>query len=121
MAAWEEHVLARRRTDQPEPLVRATPSPESFALCRAFGHSWRHRQPQRDVNSTLIIQLSQCPECTTLRTRYVTRSGTVRPARYEHPDGYATHGDDRKTLPEWRLVIVATLFEDEPKKVRKSA
>lgn len=83
-------------------------------MCRAFGHSWRHRQPQRDVNSTLIIQVSQCPECTTVRTRYVTNRGLVpKPPKYEHPDGYSTHGDDRKSLQQWRLVIVANLFDPD--------
>ena len=80
--------------------------------CRSLGHSWHHRPAQSDANSTLARLESQCTECTTLRTRFVTRRGLVygRP-RYEYPDGYKTRGEEKHTISEWRNMLVANLFE----------
>lgn len=92
-----------------------------FASCRSMGHEWTHRQAvgtddtadgfKRPFGaSTGMVGLpSHCQTCGTHRMRWVTRSGEVV-TRYEHPDGYSRHGDDRLRPQEWRSMYVETLF-----------
>lgn len=94
-----------------------------FAECRAMGHSWRHRPPigiddRADkhrrpfgMETGMVGFVSHCGTCTTDRVRWITRSGETI-VRYEHPDGYSQHGDDRQTAGEWRRSYVSSVFED---------
>jgi hypothetical protein len=94
---------------------------QRFAECRAMGHTWRHRPPIGIDDATgyrrpfglstgMVGFPSHCPTCTTTRLRWVTRSGEVV-TRYEHPDGYSRHGDDRLTSGEWRRSYVSSIFD----------
>ncbi len=100
----------------------ATGRPPEFAECRSMGHTWRHHKPigiddrthhRRPFGmSTGMVGLpSRCSTCGTERVRWVTRSGEVV-TRYEHPDGYSRHGDERLTSAEWRRSYVGAIFAD---------
>lgn len=87
-----------------------------------MGHSWKHRAPigiddeipglRRPFGSStgMVGFRSHCTCCTTDRIRWVTRSGEVI-TRYEHPEGYSRHGDDRLTSSEWRRSYVSHVFD----------
>lgn len=93
-----------------------------FEECRAMGHAWRHRPPigTDDTNdsyrrpfgmSTGMVGFpSHCNTCGADRIRWITRSGEVV-VRYEHPDGYSRHGDDRLSSGEWRRSYVGHVFD----------
>lgn len=101
------------------------PQEARFAACRSMGHEWHH-QPPIGVDdsesagwskpfggtSSAVGLGSVCSMCGTERLRWVLRSGEYLPWRYRHPDGYATHGDERMTLSEWRTTHISTLFPD---------
>ena len=101
------------------------PQEARFAACRSMGHEWHH-QPALGIDdsaaegwskpfggtSSAVGLGSVCSMCGTERLRWVLRSGEYLPWRYRHPDGYATHGDDRMTLSEWRQTHITTLFPD---------
>jgi hypothetical protein len=104
-----------RKTTVPAPLVSPVVDPHRFAQCRAMGHEWRHKGPvgkddKRPFNMYEAAGLvSICPDCKTRRVKWITRSGEVI-TRYEYPDGYSLHGEDRLTTKEWRSSFVVTLF-----------
>lgn len=88
-----------------------------------MGHSWKHRKPV-GVDDTLdgfrrpfgmstgmVGFVSVCGVCGTARVRWVTRSGEVV-TRYDHPDGYSRHGDERLSASEWRRSYVGSVFAD---------
>lgn len=112
---------ALRKTTKKNSLLHAVPAQSAgYAQCRSLGHEWRHKGPMErsgklrapySVDSGSIPLVSQCSDCKTWRTKWITRSGEVL-SRYEYPDGYATHGDDRRTSREWRASFVATLFDN---------
>jgi hypothetical protein len=54
---------------------------------------------------------SQCADCKTSRVKWVTRSGEVH-TRYEYPDGYSLHGDDRMSPQQWRSSFVTKVFDE---------
>jgi len=54
---------------------------------------------------------SQCADCKTDRVKWVTRSGEVH-TRYEYPDGYSMHGEDRLSPKEWRHNFVVRIFDE---------
>jgi hypothetical protein len=115
----------RRSVRMTNSLIRpvATDSAARFAQCRSMGHEWHHRGPVgSDDRSTgfrapfggqygMIGLPSQCSVCGTERMRWVGRSGESM-VRYEHPDGYSQHGDEKRTASEWRRTFVAAVFED---------
>jgi hypothetical protein len=116
---------ARRKTRRTNTLIRpvATDSSARFAQCRSMGHSWRHHKAigSDDPSGTfrapfggltgMIGLPSDCSVCGTERMRWVTRSGESI-VRYEHPDGYSQHGEERQTASEWRRTFVSAVFDD---------
>lgn len=88
-----------------------------YAQCRSMGHEWRHkgtvgkddRRPFNMYDSVGMV--SQCSDCKTRRVKWITRSGEVI-TRYEHPDGYSLHGDDKLTTREWRSTFVIGFFQE---------
>ena len=97
--------------------------PERFAECRSMGHEWNHLPAigSDDPQSTWSVPFggsygmiglpSTCRNCKTRRMRWVTRSGESL-MRYLHPEGYETHGEERKSATEWRRTFVATIFDE---------
>lgn len=99
-----------------------------FAVCRSLSHEWHHeRQPVgSDDYETLrekglpnapfggaygmVGFASTCRMCNTIRMRWISRSGESH-VRYEYPDGYARHGEERLTPTEWRSQFVASIFD----------
>lgn len=91
-----------------------------FAECRSLGHEWRkskpigsddaggHRRPFGFYTGSIGIP-STCANCGTSKVRWITRSGESQ-TRYEYPDGYSRHGDDRLSAQEWRHNYVETIF-----------
>jgi hypothetical protein len=86
-----------------------------------MGHTWRHRPPVGIDEATkyrrpfgmstgMVGFPSHCTCCGTDRMRWITRSG-MTVMRYDHPDGYERHGDDRLTAGEWRRSYVSQVFE----------
>lgn len=99
-------------------LVRPS-VPNLYAKCRSLGHEWHHeREPITDADTKRpfaarersVGYRSTCPDCTTERIKWITRSGAIE-NRYTYPDGYSLHGDDRLSAQEWRTQFVANLFE----------
>lgn len=97
---------------------------QRFAACRSMGHEWHHgralgidddhpagiRRPFG--RSTGMVGFpSTCSVCGMERVKWITRSGEVV-TRYEQPEGYARHGDERLTLGQWRSTFVASVFSD---------
>ena len=101
-------------------LVRPA-DPMAYAQCRSMGHEWRHRGTANEHDHApfsmfgAVGLVSQCSDCKTRRVKWVTRSGEVI-TRYEHPDGYSLHGDERMTTREWRSSFVTRYFEPEAKR-----
>lgn len=106
----------------PMPPTNQASGPERFAECRSMGHEWHHlpaigsddEQDQWSVpfgGSFGMIGLpSTCRNCKTRRMRWVSRSGESF-MRYLHPEGYETHGEERRSATEWRRHFVGTIFE----------
>ena len=107
MARTQSGIVAERRAD-----------PLRFAQCRSLGHEWRHKGVMQDNNKapmgvtfgTVGLQ-SQCADCKTWRVKWVTRSGEVH-TRYDYPDGYSLHGEDRMTSQQWRSSFVVRIFDE---------
>ena len=103
-------------------MPKAQVGPERFAECRSMGHEWHHLPAIGSDDESrwkapfggsfgMVGIPSQCRNCKSQRMRWISRSGESF-MRYDHPDGYSTHGDERKTAREWRGVFVATIFEE---------
>lgn len=111
-------------------MARATTEPQEmrFAACRSLSHEWHHdRQPigsddyetlrERGLPNApfggsfgMVGFVSTCTICKTVRMRWISRSGETH-MRYEHPDGYARHGENKLTPTEWRQAFVASIFD----------
>ena len=88
-----------------------------------MGHSWHHHAPVGTDDPTgrfrapfggtygMVGLPSTCTVCDTERMRWIARSGESF-VRYDHPDGYARHGDERLAPVEWRRTFVAAVFAD---------
>jgi hypothetical protein len=112
---------ARRGADDVVPMTPRRDLALRFEECRAMGHSWRHRPPigiddastyrrPFGLETGMVGFPSACPTCGTIRLRWITRSGEVV-VRYEHPDGYSRHGDERLSSGEWRRAYVGHIFD----------
>ena len=95
--------------------------PLRYKQCRALGHSWVHRDralsDEEDgfrrpigVEYGSVGLVSECSNCSTVRTKWISRSGAMWPAIYRYPQGYQTHGDDTMQPVEWRSAFVVTVF-----------
>jgi hypothetical protein len=83
-----------------------------FAACRALGHEWRHMGQVADSGyHGAIGYQSNCSHCGTVRTKWVTRSGELFSPRYQYPDGYSRHGEERLSTKAWRREWVVSLLE----------
>lgn len=107
MARQGNTLIAARRAD-----------PLRFAQCRSLGHEWRHKGTVHDENKAplgvsfgTVGLRSQCADCKTDRVKWVTRSGEVH-TRYDYPDGYSLHGDDRMSPQQWRSNFVERVFAE---------
>lgn len=106
----------------------------AFAECRSLGHEWHKGKPlgidethskfrrPYGLNEGMVGIPSHCPNCGTEKVRWITRSG-VSTTRYEYPDGYSRHGEERLSVQEWRHTYVETIFSqfETNRKVKKSA
>ena len=89
-----------------------------FAQCRSLGHEWRHKGVVTDnskapygVEFGTVGLRSQCADCKTDRVKWVTRSGLVH-TRYEYPEGYSQHGEERLSPQEWRTTFVVRIYDE---------
>ena len=95
------------------------PDPVIFAQCRSLGHEWRHKGRVQDnsrapmgIEFGTVGLMSQCADCTTVRIKWITRSGEVH-TRYDYAEGYQHRGEDKLTPQEWRSQFVTQLFDEE--------
>lgn len=65
--------------------------PERFLYCREMGHNWRPFQAGRHKGGGFERTL-RCTRCKTRRVQTINDRGIVLSSRYEHPDGYLSHG-----------------------------
>ena len=92
-----------------------------YLECRSLGHEW-HRLPPIGVDDTsdqwrrpfgyqtgMMGIPSHCQNCGKDKIRWITRSGESI-TRYADPEGYAKHGDDVRSVREYRSEYVETLF-----------
>lgn len=93
-----------------------------FSQCRAMGHEWHHQGRQETHDGRVGLQ-SLCSVCLTTRTKFLGRQGQLYGSRYEYPDGYSQHGEERLQTFEWRTLFVNSLFPEDgkPKRKRKAA
>lgn len=100
----------------------STPSgqaPQQIVECHSLGHQWRHTgligTDDHDARAPfggsygMIGYRSICGNCTTVRTKWITRSGEVV-NRYEYVEGYSRRGDDRMSHQQWRQSLAVSLF-----------
>ena len=93
-----------------------------YIECRSLGHEW-HRLPPIGIDDTndrfrrpfgyttgMIGIPSHCTNCTKDKVRWITRSGESI-TRYIDPEGYAKHGDDVRSVRQYRSEYVENLFE----------
>lgn len=108
----------RRRSQITLAESPAAPLARRFGQCRSLGHSWSHLSERLDPEQSSsrwgsIGFRSQCDYCGTVRTKWMTRSGSLGGSTYEYPDGYSQHGEDRLPLEQWRQTWLVTLMGDE--------
>ena len=104
---------ARNRLTIAKPVETLTVSEaiRNYAECRALGHSWAHMPAHNAADSYGAYGFrSQCSHCTTIRTKWITRSGSYRSPTYEYPKDYATRGDERLSGEQWRRVLITNLI-----------
>lgn len=111
-----------KRSDNVIPMK--APREQRYAACRSMGHEWHHgralgiddearaniRRPFGYLTGMVGFP-STCTVCGMERVKWITRSGEVI-TRYEQPEGYARHGDERQSLAEWRSSFVSSVFSD---------
>jgi len=105
------------------PTTSTATGPERFAECRSMGHEWHHLpaigsdDPQHKWRVPfggsygMVGIPSVCRNCKSQRMRWVSRSGESF-MRYDHPEGYETHGEERKSATQWRMTFIATVFDE---------
>lgn len=91
----------------------------AFAECRSLGHEWHKGKPigsdggrrgtPYGLGEGMIGIPSHCPNCGTEKVRWITRSG-VSTTRYDYPEGYSRHGEERISVQEWREGYVSLIF-----------
>lgn len=65
--------------------------PETFLYCREMGHNWLPYSAGRYKDGGFERTL-RCSRCRTRKTQQITSRGLLMGTRYDHPDGYLTHG-----------------------------
>ena len=105
-------------------------APQQIVECHSLGHQWRHTgligTDDHDARAPfggsygMIGYRSICGNCTTVRTKWITRSGEVL-NRYEYVDGYSRRGDDRLSPHQWRTALAVSLFESFEQSAARSA
>lgn len=84
--------------------------------CRDFGHSWRPYTARWLSKFNQYQSQLVCARCSTIRTRFLSRSGEQLGGGYDYADGYLVKGLGRLTghdRDEIRLAsILAVLVED---------
>ena len=98
--------------------------------CHSLGHQWKHTGliGTDDPDSRapfggsygMVGYRSICSNCTSVRTKWITRSGEVV-NRYEYVDGYSRRGDDRLSPQQWRTSFAVSLFESFEQSARNSS
>lgn len=64
--------------------------PESFAMCRDMGHTWRPHTARYDSELYSYTRVLRCPRCRTEREQTLGGTGLILSNRYIYPDGYQT-------------------------------
>lgn len=65
--------------------------PERFLYCREMGHNWRPFSAGRHKDGG-FERVLRCTRCKTRRVQTINDRGIVLASRYEHPEGYLSHG-----------------------------
>lgn len=65
--------------------------PESFLYCREMGHNWLPYTAGRYKDGG-FERVLRCGRCKTRKRQEISARGLLLGTRYEHPDGYLTHG-----------------------------
>ena len=60
--------------------------------CRDFGHSWRPFHARWIPADNLYESQLRCSRCTTIRTRFLSRTGEQLSSGYDYAEGYTTKG-----------------------------
>lgn len=70
---------------------------ERFLQCRDFGHSWRPFSANWSEQYQSYSSQLRCDRCTTVRTRWLTRTGAMMGGGYDYSEGYLVKGMGRLT------------------------
>lgn len=102
----------RLRAVEQQPKVRVDDQVRRFGQCRSMGHQWRHTGRIDEIGTGVkfgsVGLRSVCEYCDMERIKWLSRSGETH-TRYQQPEGYGTHGDDRKSAREWRASFFLTI------------
>jgi len=111
----------RARSTDPVTPVKIQDAVKSMAVehiqCRDFGHSWRPYSARwmptfNQYESQLI-----CNRCTTIRTRFMSRTGALLDSKYDYVEGYTVKGMGRLTGHDRDIIrlesILSVLEKDE--------
>ena len=84
--------------------------------CRDFGHSWRPYTARWISRYNQYESQQLCQRCSTIKTRFLSRTGEIVSSGYDYADGYLIKGLGRLTghdRDEIRLAsVLAVLVED---------
>jgi len=68
-----------------------------YIQCRDFGHSWRPFTARWMQSENAYESQLKCTRCTTVRTRWLSRTGEQLTGQYNYADGYLVKGMGRLT------------------------
>lgn len=62
--------------------------PDSFIMCRDFGHTWRPFKARYNPEEQGYDRVLRCGRCRTERSQTISGAGLVLYGQYDYPDGY---------------------------------
>jgi len=81
----------------------------AYVQCRDFGHSWRPYSARwLQAYNSYESQL-QCQRCKTVRTRFLSATGSQLSGGYDYADGYLVKGMGRLTGSDRDVIRLASI------------
>lgn len=85
---------------------------DEYIQCRDFGHSWRPFTARWLSKQNAYESQLQCQRCKTIRTRWLSRTGSQLSGGYEYPDNYLMpHGAGRLTGTDRDKIRLASILQ----------
>ena len=81
-----------------------------FIQCRDFGHSWRPYSARWVPSDNCYESQLRCARCKTIRSRFLSRTGSQLSGNYDYPEGYLTKGLGRLTGTDRDMIRLASVL-----------